>query len=280
MPHLMNRRTVLLGAGYSVFLPHRLSANGMALYDLAYGPHRLQRMDVYLPSQPQSASIVFMVHGGAWQIGDKRNSATWRNKRDYFNRRGYIFISTNYRLLPDANPLEQAADVAQAMTFVQQNAPNWGGNPNRICLMGHSAGAHLAALLTANINIATSQGARRWHATVALDSSPYDLERTMSSGNVRQIYHDAFGSDPAFWRAASPLAQLQGSINPILLVCSTLRRDNACADADRFSSVIRSNGGRAEVLRIALTHRGINARLGTPGRYSQAVQRFLSSTGL
>jgi arylformamidase len=75
---------------------------------------------------------------------------------------GYVLVSTNYRLLPAARPLEQAGDVARALALVQKQAPQWGADPKRLVLMGHSAGAHLAMLLHASPDMAAKAGAQRW----------------------------------------------------------------------------------------------------------------------
>ena len=84
------------------------------------------------------------VHGGAWQIGDK---AQVQAKPKAFNERGYVLVSVNYRFHPAVTYKEQAGDIAQAIRWVNDHAREHGGDPGRVFLMGHSAGAHLAALV-------------------------------------------------------------------------------------------------------------------------------------
>jgi arylformamidase len=104
--------------------------------DIAYGSDSAQRFDVYLPPYPQHAPILFMVHGGAWRIGDKTNERVVDNKVAHWAPKGIIFVSVNYRMIPEAEPLVQAEDVARALAKVQELAPGWGGDPGNVILMG------------------------------------------------------------------------------------------------------------------------------------------------
>jgi len=242
--------------------------------DLAYGPHKDQKIDVYLPADPDNAPVIFMVHGGGWMRGDKTNSRVIDNKVARWVPQGYIFISVNNRLLPDADPLEQAADVGLALAFAQQEAAGWGGDPERFILMGHSAGAHLVSLLAADPAIATVQGAGAWLGTVALDSAAFDVTRIMAARHFR-LYDRAFGDDPAFWRQASPLYRLTKAPAPMLLVCST-RRVLPCDQAHAFAEKAKGLGGDVEVLAVDMSHGEINKELGVPGAYTEKVEAFLS----
>lgn len=246
--------------------------------DLAYGGDPLQRLDVYRPPQAENAPILLMVHGGAWTVGDKGSTAVVVNKQAHWGARGWIFVSTNYRMAPDADPLEQAGDVARALAYVQAHAEGWGGDARRVVLMGHSAGAHLVALLAAAPELAAAQNAQPWLATVALDSAALDVVATMQAPHMR-FYDRVFGADPEFWRRASPLQRLARAPQPVLLVCSS-RRADACAQARAFAARVRALGGQAEVLPQALTHRRINENLGLPGPYTDAVDAFLHRLGL
>lgn len=245
------------------------------LADLAYGPDPKQRLDVHLPDAPHAAPILVMVHGGAWAIGDKAADGVVDGKVAHWLPRGWIFVSVGYRLLPAAAPLEQADDVARALAHVQAHAAEWGGDPNAVVLMGHSAGAHLAALLAADPAIAKRAGARPWAATVALDSAVYDVPAMMTAPHLK-LYDRAFGTDPAGWRAASTLDRIAGRPAPLLLVCST-RRDTSCSQARRFASAVESRGGRAEVFPTPQTHLEINRDLGAANPETAAVDAFLAS---
>ncbi|WP_222705522.1 alpha/beta hydrolase [Terriglobus albidus] len=247
--------------------------------DMAYGQASSQIMDVYLPPNPRNAPIILMVHGGGWRIGDKTLSDVVVNKANHWLRRGYVFISADNRLLPSARPLEQAQDVAKALSVVQAKAASWGADPNRIVLMGHSAGAHLVDLLSTSPSLVAGQGAKSWLATVSLDTATLDLMETMQGPHYR-LYDNAFGSDPAYWNQNSPMQQLTRTPMPMFLICSTIRPDHPCPQAERFAAKVKSLGGRAMVLPQNLSHMQVNANLGLPGAYTDAVDAFLQKLGL
>lgn len=243
--------------------------------DVAYGRHERQRFDVYAPPRAQGAPVIFMVHGGGWRRGDKAMPSVVENKVARWVPRGFIVISTNYRLLPQADPLEQARDVARALAVAQEKASDWGGDRTRFVLMGHSAGAHLVALLAASPSLAAEAGAAPWLGSVLLDGATLDVERTMKEPHMR-LHDQAFGSDPAYWASVSPYRALSGTIRPVLAVCST-RRADACPQAASFVARANTFHTPASVLEQSLSHRDINLRLGQPGRYTDAVEAFLAA---
>ena len=96
-------------------------------------------LDIYPTSQP-NAPVMIYVHGGGWRRGNKSNVDA---KPAAFNQHGFAFISMDYRLIPEVDIAEQVGDVTAAIAWVKSNIARYGGDPNRIFLMGHSAGAHL-----------------------------------------------------------------------------------------------------------------------------------------
>jgi arylformamidase len=250
------------------------AAPGRIEADIAYGPAVDQRYDVYLPPPAaQPAPAIVMAHGGAWRLGDKENRRVVEHKAARWQPRGIAFISVNYRMLPDNAPLDQARDVARALAHVQQNAARWGVDRERIVLIGHSAGAHLIALLAARPDLAADAGARPWLGTVLLDSGALDVPAIMNARHPR-LYDRAFGENPAYWRAVSPYHQLAQPGSPILAVCSTQRSD-ACPQADAFAAKARLLGGAVDVLALDKSHGEINADLGRDPDYTTAVEAFL-----
>ena len=243
--------------------------------DVAYGADRKQRFDVYAPKGVRNAPVILMVHGGAWRIGDKRSKGVVENKVARWSRAGIIVISVNYRMLPGTDPVEQARDVARALAAAQAHMAEWGGDPSRVVLMGHSAGAHLVALIDANPALATALGARAWLGAVILDSAALDIVYTMERPHAA-FYDAAFGADRAYWREASPYHHLAAGARPLLMVCSSRRRDS-CLAARRLATKATSAGVRAEVLPVAKSHAAIDAQLGAPGAYTDRVEDFLAS---
>ena len=147
------------------------------------------RMDIHLPKEPESAPVLIMIHGGAWTYGNKHTYIGLEQAR-FFNRNGYIFIPINYRLAPD-HPFPAAIeDAAAAIAWVHENIAEYGGDPSKIVLMGHSAGAHSVAMVSVdptylaahNLSPAVIRGA------IALDSAAYDLvEKGARRGQASEL---------------------------------------------------------------------------------------------
>lgn len=160
------------------------------------------------------------------------------NKAAYWLPKGYILVSTNYRMCPDTAPLDQARDIARALAAVQMHAPQWDGDGSRVLLMGHSAGAHLATLVGASTKLWREAGAMKPRGVVSLDSGALDVPDLMKRPRIPPLYHRAFGSEPSDWVVASPHHQLSKDAVPMLLVCST-RRPDACPQAQCVSAGAR-----------------------------------------
>jgi len=244
--------------------------------DISYGPDKAQRFDVYVSTQPPAllapAPVIFFVHGGAWAYGDKANRQVIEPKVGHWVEQGYVVISIDYRLLP--TPVaQQAEDVAAALAFAQSQAGLWGGDPKRFILMGHSAGAHLVALVGAGARTATRP--QPWRGAVLLDSAALDVPLIMNNRHFG-LYDRAFGKDPQQWSAVSPIAHLGSATAPMLAVCSS-RRKESCAQADRFAAKANGLGGKVRVLREDLTHGDINATLGAASDYTTQVDAFMQS---
>ncbi|MBK6862913.1 MAG: alpha/beta hydrolase [Ideonella sp.] len=264
-------------AGYAS--PFTLPQGVVAERDVAYGDDPAQKLDVYRPSNAVAAPILFMAHGGGWKRGDKAAQGVVKNKVTYWSGKGYILVSVDYRVLPKARPLDQADDIAKALAFVQAKAKAWGGDPSQMLLMGHSAGAHLVSLLTADPTIATRAGAKPWLGTISLDSAAFDVVEIMQRRHF-DLYDDAFAKDPEVWRESSPTHRLKAKPGaPLLAVCSSRRRD-ACPQAKAFAAKAEALGGRVVVLPVDMAHGEVNALLGLPGQYTQSVADFMRSLGL
>lgn len=244
--------------------------------DLAYGDDPRQRFDAYLPAGAHDAPVIVFVHGGAWAIGDKDNPGVVPNKAAYWLPKGFAFVSVNYRMLPEAEPLTQADDVAHAVAAVQKLASQWGADASRVVLMGHSAGAHLVALLGADPARLRIGGAQLPRGIVALDSAALNVVQILQSPRHFGFYDRAFGKDPAYWTAASPYHALTAASLPLLAVCSSQRADS-CPQARAFADKARGLGVRVEVQPEDLSHAQINHELGAASAYTDAVGHFVAS---
>lgn len=256
--------------------PVEVPAGAKAIRNVAYGADPVQRFDVYLPANARSAPVVFYVHGGGWANGDKTNPGI-ENKIAYWLPKGYAVISGNYRMLPVAMPLEQARDVARAVAAAQKHADEWKVDAKRFVLIGHSAGAHLVALLGADPKMLADAGARQALGVVSLDSGALDVPALMGLPRVPRLYRNAFGDDRNYWVATSPQHRLSRAALPMLIVCSRERRFpiSPCDEGREFAQKAASLGVAMRVLPEDLDHGEINHDLGAPSDYTAAVGKYI-----
>ena len=244
--------------------------------DVPYGLDGAQKYDVYLPASASNAPIIVMIHGGAWTGGDKQADDVAEAKAGYFVSKGYIFVSLNYRLLPQSDPLIQAADVARGIANIQTNASKWGGDKNKIVLMGSGAGGHIAALLSSNPSLASDQGASSWAGAVVLETAALNVPALMSSSH-NNFYDTAFGTNLEFWEDSSPTHLVHSSGVPILVVCSTESWENTCAKANAFKNAADGAGVNVTVSPQNLEPRQINSRVGVSTSYTNTIESYIDS---
>jgi arylformamidase len=252
------------------------------LADIAYGPEALAKLDVFFARATMAgpAPIIMMVHGGGWCVGDKGGEEMTANKVARWVPKGFLFVSVNYPMVNDgADALAQANYVAKAAAFVQANAGKWGGDPGRLILMGHSAGAHLVSLVNTDARIREANGLRPILGTVSLDAGAIDVVKEMPNVYpfLKTRYREAFGNTEAKWIAASPFYKLDRTAVPWLGVCSTTRKDNPCGQAQAYAEKSKGLGIRAAVLPERMSHGAINKELGAPGSYTDSVEAFMAS---
>ena len=247
-------------------------------HEIAYGTDALQRMDLYGAVSPKtSVPLIVFVHGGGWKRGDKRN-ATGAAKIAHFTGRGYAFVSINYRLVPDAKVEDQAQDVANAIARLIRDARSLGVDPSRIVLAGHSAGAHLSALVATDPRYLKRAGAglERLKGVILLDGAAYDVpvQAGEGPGIMRPTYAQAFGTDPARQRALSPTLHAAAPNAPRFLILHVEREDGR-RQSEALAQALRKAGTNAEVR--ALRGRGlrghmeINRALGDPDYPGTAI---------
>ncbi|MCK0070757.1 alpha/beta hydrolase [Kordiimonas laminariae] len=244
------------------------------LSDIDYGQHTAQTMDVYIPEGADGAPMIFMVHGGGWRGGDKANSGEVDSKITHWVKNGFVFVSTNYRTLPEADPVTQASDVAAALLFAQKQAHVWGSDPAKVILMGHSAGAHLVSLVSAQYSTGAAKLLKPLLGTVSLDITGYDIVEKFTPPNHSEFYERNFGTDPEYLKKASPFYALKAQIPPFLAVCS-IHTATACAQSEKFVKKLQSYGGYAGLISVNLKHMPLNAELGKVGCFTAEVDRFL-----
>jgi len=241
-----------------------------------------QRVDVHAPASTAGGPVVVFVHGGGWRRGDRSRVG---EKPAGFTARGVVLVSAGYRLHPEVSVHEQAADVARAVRWARENAERYGASPERIFLMGHSAGAHLAAWVALDPRFLAAEGLRpgALRGVVLLDGAGYDVPRQVQDGEhgaLRRLYTTVFGDDPVRQRDASPLAHVGGGgMPPPFLLFHVAARRDAATQAEALAGRLREAGGEATVVPVAdRSHRTLNTRLGTPG--DGPTERILAFLGV
>jgi acetyl esterase/lipase len=234
---------------------------------MSYGSDPAQVLDFWPSAKSGQAPLIVFVHGGGWKRGSKDN-ATGRYKPEHFPAEGYAFASINYRLVPSATVEQQAADVAAALNALRARADV---DPRRIVLMGHSAGAHLVALVGTDERYL--KGAGLSFADIAgvvpIDGAAYDVPAQMSDGPqiMQSTYGQAFGTDPARQRALSPTFQA-GAPNAPQFLLLHVQRPDGIRQANALGAALRAGGSEVEVGSFPgdglQGHAEINRRLGDP----------------
>jgi len=227
------------------------------------------KLDVYAPGEGENHPVVVWVHGGGWRRGNK--SLVGEKPRG-FNDQGYVLVCVNYRLPPGATYKEEAEDVARAVRWVRDHAKEHGGDPNRIALGGHSAGAHLAALVATDGRYLEKAGMKLadLSGVILLDGAAYDVPRQIEQARLpalRSLYVNAFTEDEAAQRDASPVSHVaKGKGIPPFLILHVARRFDSREQANELAAKLRDAGARARVVAAeGKTHATINRELGKPG---------------
>ncbi len=236
--------------------------------DVAYGASLRQKLDVYRPIKagPPAPVIVFF-YGGGWRTGSR---ADYRFVGQAFAAKGYVVVVPDYRLFPEVRFPGFVEDGAAAVAWVQKNIAGEGGDPDRMILAGHSAGAHLISMLHADRRFLDAAGFTRpadggsgIAATIGM-AGPYDYK---PDGRYREILDEAAAGRPVM-----PMTFVEGREPPLLLLHGesddTVYLTNTTALAERT----RSKGGAADVKLYALGHGPLVAALARPLRWLGPVQ--------
>lgn len=242
-----------------------------ALRNVAYstaGTNNATALDIYTPDRKAKRPVIVFVHGGGWQIGDKKNDAS---KSGGLTGVGYVYITINYRLVPSVQYPDNAKDVGDAVAWVYNNVAAYGGDPNCLFLMGHSAGAHLAALISTDEQFlkANKLDLSIIKGTILLDGASYELTDKAASAerNSEDQVQAAFGDDPAVWKAASPISHIEaGKFIPPMLLIHVAKREASRDQALQMAELLKGINVSATVYSAAgKTHETLNKELGSAG---------------
>ena len=268
-------------------------AIGYDLDGMSPTPAGLGQLDLYLPDGTAASDrlpVVVYVHGGGWRRGDKANAIG--RKVALFTGAGYAFASVNYRLSPDpidpSFPADRIRfpdhpdDIGEAIGWLDRNVATYGGDPSRILLIGHSAGAHLVSLISTDPRYVTRWGVDRRHmvGTVSLDTDAYDVAAKATTGSAagKALFFNAFATPAenavdSTWATASPIAFADGK-DPGFLLVTQQGSPRRVAGAERMADAL---GSGSSVLAVPYDHNGINDAIGSsedPADETPAIMSF------
>lgn len=208
------------------------------------------RLDLYGPATPGGPArpVVLFVHGGGWRHGTRAQVGA---KPGAIVAHGYLFASAGYRLDAPVTPREQGADIAAAVAWLHDHAREHGGDGDRIFLIGHSAGAHLVALVGTDERLLAPHGLEpaSLAGVVLLDGAGYDVPRQMAAARLprmKALYRDAFGDDQAAQRDASPITHVAaGKRYPPFLLFHVGQRQDSREQSETLAERLRAARGEA-----------------------------------
>jgi arylformamidase len=246
-----------------------------------YGADAKQKLDYWpVRSAKTRTPLMIFVHGGGWSIGDK-DSGTGTKPLFYTNL-GYAFASLNYRLVPNTKPDGQAQDIAQAIAYLRRDAARLGFDQDQIYLMGHSAGAHLVALVSADMRYLSAAGVplSALKGTVLLDGAGYDVTQQMGGHGklLASMYEAAFTKDRATQIRLSPMTYASAPNAPRWLILHDAKRPDSGAQSRAFAAALTQAGARVAVKAVPeSSHMAINRDSGASGTIvGDAIAAFLA----
>lgn len=245
--------------------------------DVPYGDpaNPRQKVDIYAPAGAKNLPVIFWIHGGGWQAGDRTSIQL---KPQAFVDKGFVFVSTGYRLLPEVDMVTIFRDVAMSLGWVHKNIAKHGGDPQRILVMGHSAGAQLAALICIDDRYLKAEGVpfSVLKGCVPVDGDTYDVPAMIETAETRLRVHGMpmpkqghrikFGNTPELHRDYSAVTHVaRGKGIPPFLILHVADHPDTTIQARRLEAVLKEASIPTKTFGAKDTnHVKLNNNLGQP----------------
>jgi acetyl esterase/lipase len=216
------------------------------------------RLDLFRPVGKGWPLLIF-VHGGSWNSGDKSlvsgGEDVYGNIGRYYANRGIGVAVINYRLLPGVTWREQLDDVAKSVAWAGKSIARYGGDPKRIFIGGHSAGAHLASYVALNPELAAKHRLPKIAGSVCVSGAAYDMtdSETYRLGNKPSFYAERFaenGANPDWQRNASSATYATKSSPPILLLVAEGDSAPLRRQSQNFQDILTARGVRSRLITV------------------------------
>lgn len=240
-----------------------------------------QMLDVYASPMAKNQPVVLWIPGGGWRGGDK---ASMPKKPQAFADKGFVFVSTNHRVFPNVTVREMTGDIAKAIRWIHDHGKEFGGDPKSIFVMGHSSGAHLAALVCTDDRYLKAEGLSLSiiKGSVLVDGSPYDIPKRLKEGGPAPtaFLMETFGEKEESQRELSPVAHVAKGKNipPFLILHVADGPETAKVQAHWLAGKLKDAGVSAKVVAGEGTnHEMIGFNLGKSGdRPTQEMWEFFA----
>lgn len=209
------------------------------------------RLDIYFPQKKKGLfPILVHIHGGGWKTGDKNMMV---DTGVFYASKGILFVTPNYRLSPAVMHPAHVEDCAAALAWVFRHSSELGGDKNRIFLSGHSAGAHLAALLGTNPEYLRKYNINPHDlaGVIPVDTAGFNLISEGKGKLLKKFIQGAFGSDESVLKKASPFYNIiKGLSYPKFLVFNTVNRKLAAEEGKNFSDKLEKAGVNVQFIPV------------------------------
>jgi acetyl esterase/lipase len=223
------------------------------------------RLDLYLPSGKTTFPVLMYVHGGGYQRGDRKEAEVFGK---VFARQGVAVVAISYRLYPPAKHPAQIQDLARAFAWVKRNIDQYGGDPQRVFVSGHSAGAHLVSLLATDESYLQAE---------KLAFKDIQGVLAISGGyRIQPIRIEVFG-DEAGMKAASPFSHISGGHPPFLLIYGSEEKQERHDLSNEFRDALLKAKGKAECVEIPdRDHAGLFSQISDGDPTVKAMLKFIA----
>ena len=239
---------------------------------IQYGKLQRQQLDVFMPQgtgPTELKPVMVFFYGGSWEFGDRGD---YRFVAEALTAKGFVTVVPDYRVYPEVRFPEFLNDAASAVRWTKDNAQRFGGDPGRLFVIGHSAGAHIAAMLTLDSEYLARVGMtpRDLRGMVGI-AGPYDF-LPLKKATLKII----FGAESGRWRS-QPINYLTGNNPPMLLLVGAEDTIVDPGNSRRLAAKIKATGGTVELIEYPdLGHIDILVKLAAPFRGDGKVLNAIS----
>lgn len=235
--------------------------------DQAYGSHALNKLDIYLPGEPSKGTVIFF-YGGCWGACTTYTREHYRFVAQALTSAGYTAVIPDYRRYPQVRFAQMMEDSAAAVAWVSGNIGRFGGRPDRLCLMGHSAGGHIAATLTVNERYLGTALHGNIRGFIGL-AAPYDF--IFDKPYLPEVFSGLAYAE------SQPSHFVDGSEPPLLLLYGDEDKEVYLRNIMNMTKIVRQKGGRVEAhIYRGVDHVTILAALSIPYRKRFQVMKDIS----